>query len=129
MAQSVAAGCNASLQIYGFGIVIIAGSYEPNTTAAPLAVKGKGFTVAYTSAGLHTVTLTRSALAVISGWVTMQSHTAVEAVLQFGDIDVVTARTVLILNTLSGTATAYGTPDANTRVHFGLLLASSSLNT
>ncbi len=121
---SVAAGCNASLQIYGFGIVMIVGSYEPNTTAAPLSVKGKGFSVAYVSAGLHTVTLTRTALAVISGWVSMQSHTAAECVLQFGDIDVVTAKTVSILNTASGSAAAYGTPD----VHFGLLLATSSLN-
>jgi len=41
-----------------FPFNIVAGSFRPNNTGAPLDVRGTDFTVAYTSTGLWTVTLT-----------------------------------------------------------------------
>lgn len=128
MSLSVAAACNGSLQVYGFGIVLILGSFQPNGTSAPLLVKGKGFSVAYTSTGCHTLTFTNSALSVLSCWLTCQSHAAMDPGLEFGDIDVVTALTAVILNAPAGVAGAWPSTNANTRCHFGFCMATSSLN-
>ncbi len=134
MATSVAAGCNGSLQVYGFGIVIIAGSFDLDVTSGNAGnqvanKKGKGWSCVNTSAGLYTITFTRSALSVISCWAQCQMHgTTVDMYLQFGDIDVVTALTALIQCKTGATNTDPPATNANSRAHFGFLMASSSLN-
>lgn len=131
MASSVAAGCNGTMQVYGFGLVLITGSFAPNAAAVSTtyAARGKGFSAAYTSTGTFTLTFTRSAISVLSCWLTMQ-HTAanVDFGLQFGDIDVVTALTAVIRNAPGGAVAALPAENANTRIHFGFLMATSSLN-
>ncbi len=128
-AQSVAAGCNGTMQVYGFGMILIAGSFAPDGASAIGTVKGKGFTAAWTSTGLFTITFTRTALAVISCWCTPQAHVTADLNLQFGDIDVVTARTAVIKNAPAGVVADFAAANAQNRVHFGFLMATSSLNT
>lgn len=133
MAYSYAGGCNGGLQVYGFGIVLILGSFATaaNTGAglpAVTAVKGKGFSVSNTSTGTYTLTFTNSALSVLSAWLTPQVNAAnVNTSLQFGAVDVVTALTAVIRNAPAG-AVADMLANANNRIHFGFCMATSSLN-
>ncbi len=134
MATSAAAACNGTLQVYGFGIVLILGSFDLDVTSGNAGntvanIKGKGWAGVNTSAGLYTLTLTHSALSVISAWTTVQMHaTNVDLYVQLGDVDVVTNRTVLLMCKTGATNTDPPAANANSRCHFGLYLATSSLN-
>lgn len=132
MAYSIAAACNGTMQVYGFGIVMIVGSFALNGSSSPVAAnnKGKGFSVVRTSQGLFTITLASSALSVLSAWSTLQcAGAAVDLYPQFGAIDVVTALTAVIQMKTGATNTDPPAADANSRCHFGFYLATSSLNT
>ncbi len=135
MATSWAAGCNAGLQTYGFGMILVVGSCNLAVTggggATAGTIKGKGFTsVINTSAGLFTITFTHSALAVISCWSQVQIGSAVTVDLyaQVGTVDVVTARTAIIQLKTGATNTDPPATDAQNRLHWGFLMATSSLN-
>ncbi len=120
-----------TFQCYGFGMVLITGSFATNAGVTPVAAsnKGKGFSVTWTSTGTWTLLFTNSALAVLSAWVAGQNNAAnVDISLQFGAIDVVTALTAIIRNNPGGSV-ADLTANANNRVHFGFMMATSSLNT
>lgn len=131
MASPLSGACNGTFQVYGFGIIMILGSFAPNGSSALVATstKGKGFSVAYTSTGTYTLTFNYSSLAVLSAWLTPQMHAAnVDTSLQFGDVDTSTALTAVIRNNPGGSV-ADITANANNRIHFGFCMASSSLNT
>lgn len=133
MSYSFAGQCLGELQVYGFGIVLILGSFALNAGSAPAttSVKGKGIstTVAYSS-GTYTLTFTNSALAVLSCWAQLQCvGTAVDLYAQFGAIDVVTALTAIIQLKFGATNTQPPAADANSRCHFGFFMATSSLTT
>lgn len=117
------------LQVYGFGIVLLLGSFATNAAVSPVAAnnKGKGFSVAWTATGTWTLTFNSSALSVLSAWVVGQNAANVDISLQFGAIDVVTALTAVIRNNPSGVL-ADLTANASNRVHFGFYMATSGIN-
>lgn len=130
MAISIAAGCNGQLQVYGFGIVLVLGSFALNGSSSPVAAnnKGKGFSVVRTSAGLFTITFVNSAISVLSAWSTLQCvGTTVDLYPQFGTIDVVTNLTAVIQMKTGATNTDPPAADANSRCHFGFYMATSGL--
>lgn len=131
MASSIAGACTGSLQVYGFGIVIVLGSFAPNGGLALVlaGVKGKGFSVAYTGTGTYTITLVNSGLSLLSSWVTPQiaANATTNTSLQLGAVDVSTALTAVIRNNPGGSVADIAA-NAGNRIHFGLYLATSSLN-
>ncbi len=135
MSTSVAAGCNGTMQVYGFGLVLITGSFALDVTSGNAgltvaSIKGKGWACVNTSAGLYTITFTRSALSVISCWAQAQIGSAVnvDMYLQVGVVDVVTALTATLQCKTGATNTDPPAANANNRAHFGFLMATSSLN-
>ena len=78
------------------GVVQLQGSFAPAGTGAPTAVKGTGFSVARTSAGLFTVTLQDKYQHLIAGDVQIQLATGADLKGQLGTIDVASAKTVQI---------------------------------
>ena len=115
----------------GKGIKIISGSFAPNGASAVSAasVKGKGFSVARTGAGVFTITLQDAYVALLAGHCTLQLAVAADQYVQLGAIDVVTAKTVVINAwDISDAALADIAANAGNRIHFTLVLSNSSLN-
>ncbi len=112
----------------GPGMQIMAGSFAPNGSSAVAAtsVKGKGFTVAYTSTGLFRVTLLAPYRALIAGFCNIHEPTVTDNVAKFLTTDV-TAGTVDITVEAAGSA-ANVTADAAARISFCLFLATSEIN-
>lgn len=110
----------------GHGIVDIDGYFEFNGTSDPATVSGKGFSVAYTSTGTWTVTLDQAYLELTgaSATVCMASAANVDLTVQFGAIDVVTAKTIVI-RTMTGTSATTGATAAGNGVRFKLSLRRS----
>lgn len=115
------------LQILGKGRKVISGSFLPNgasaITADPLWA---GFSVARTGVGQYTITLTDSYLAIVSYRADLQLNAVADLKLQWGAIDVVTAKTLVL------TALAVATPteiasNANNRISFTLILRNSTV--
>ncbi len=105
----------------------LVGSFETDDTAAPINVKGAGFTIGAPTAGVYTVTIT-------DGWCKYAIPTGIgiedatadaNDTVRYGDLDAVsTAGTFTII-----TASAAGT-DANLngpRVWFAILLFNTNL--
>jgi hypothetical protein len=109
-------------------VVQIKGSFAPNGSSAISAASndGMGWTVAYTSTGLFTITLDTAFVSLVSGQCSLQLATAADQVVQFGVIDVVTAKTVQIRSLTAGSL-ADVAANANNRIHFSLELRNSSL--
>lgn len=107
-------------------VVIIAGSFAPNGSSAISASsrKGKGFTVARTSAGLFTITLTEKYANLLSATATVQHPTAVDLKAQVGVYDA-SARTITITTLAVATATDV-TADADARVNFVLVFQNGN---
>jgi len=115
------------IQTLGKGRKIIAGSFLPNGSSAIVADPlWNGFTVAYTSTGLYTVTLTDSYVALISATHGLQLNTAADIKLQWGLIDVVTARTLQI-RSLAVAALTDIAANANNRIFFELILRNTTV--
>jgi hypothetical protein len=108
------------------GVVMLQGSFAPAGTGAPTTVRGKGFSVARTSAGLFTVTLQDKYQHLISGDIQIQLATGADLKGQFGAIDVSSAKTVQIRVLAVAVATDIAA-DANNRVHFSLKLKNSTV--
>lgn len=110
----------------GQGRVGISGSFAPNGSSALAAASmygTTGWTVAYTSTGLYTITLDDKWLYLLSAWHSLQLHTGSDKYLQWGDIDVASAKTLqLRCWDASDAAVADVAADSNNRIHFGLVL-------
>lgn len=116
-----------NVQILGKGRKIIAGSFLPNGGSAIAADSAwNGFSVARTGAGQFTITLTDSYLALVSAVATIQMNSATDLVPQWGAIDVVTAKT-LVLNTNAVATPTDIASNANNRVFFELVLRNSNV--
>jgi len=103
--------------------VILSGSFAPAGAGAPTAVYGTGFTVARTSAGLFTLTLTDRFVRLRAGLCQLQLATLDTWFAQLGSVDVATNGTVQI-RVIDETATVTDvSADANNRVHFCLHLS------
>jgi hypothetical protein len=110
------------------GLVLLQGSFAPDTTNAPTTVKGKGFSVARTSTGLFTITLQDTYQHLISGQVTIQLAAGDDKMVQLGAVDVASAKTIQIrVWDISGAAVADVAANANNRINFSLLLKNSTV--
>jgi hypothetical protein len=110
------------------GVVHVQGSFAPAGTGAPTDVKGKGFSVARTSAGLFTITLQDAYQHLIAGTAQLQLATGADQFVQLGSVDVASAKTVQIrVWDISAAAVADVSADANNRVNFLLILKNSTV--
>ena len=111
----------------GDGVCGISGSFTPNGVSAPTLVKGKGFTVAYTSTGTYTITLDQQYKVLLGYGLGLQLASAEAKGVQLGAVDVTSARTLVIrtVNTNTGAVAALTSGD---RIGFWFSLSRSSLN-
>jgi hypothetical protein len=119
------------IQGLGKGVKVIAGSFAPNGSSAvdAASVKGKGFSVARTSAGLFTITLQDAYTALLGADAVLQLAAAADQFVQIGAVDVVTAKTIQIrVWDISDAAVADVAANANNRINFVFVLSNSSLN-
>ena len=112
---------------------ILPGSFAPAAAGAPTALQGASwFSVVRTSEGVYTVTVTDPWFIAAAVLVSVQrtdnpaagANNAVIA--NFGNIDVVTARTIVIRLLDAAFAVRDMAANANNRVHFALALRNSS---
>lgn len=118
------------IQVLGKGVKVINGSFAPNGSSAVSAasIKGKGFSVARTSAGLFTITLQDAYQGLLAAECSLQLNAADDKFVQFGAIDVVNAKTVQIrVWDISGAAVSDISANANNRIHFVLHLSNSTV--
>lgn len=112
----------------GKGIVKIEGSFAPAGTSAPTAVKGKGFSVSRSGVGTFVVLLEDAYVDLNCATASLQLASADDKTVQFGAIDVVTAKTVVLrVYDISGAAAADISADPANRVHFSLTLKNSTV--
>lgn len=117
------------IQTLGKNRVVLAGSFAPNGSnpISSASVLGRGFSVAYTSTGLYTITLDDVWAQCDAAIATLQLATADDKFVTVGAIDL-SARTVQIAAwDISGGAKADITADANNRINFVLVLRNSTL--
>lgn len=107
--------------------VFIAGSFQPNGSSAidATTVKGTGFTVAYTSTGLFTVTFDRVWPGYLSIQVTFAVSTATDVVPQLGAISL-SSKTFQIRSLAAASLTDIANNAANW-VHFLAVMRNTSL--
>lgn len=110
-------------------MVFIEGSFAPNGSSAVSATsrQGLGWSVARTSAGLFTVTLTDKFAALVRGLVSLQLTTGDDKIVQIGAVDL-SAKTIQIrVWDISNAAVADIAADAGNRINFSFVLQNSSM--
>ena len=109
-------------------VKIIAGSFKPNGSSAVANADntGTGFTVARGGTGSFTVTLDDKYPGLLSGQCSLALNAAADSKVQFGAIDVASAKTVII-NVITTASAADIAANANNRIHFCLMLRNTSL--
>mgnify|MGYP006402655225 FL=1 len=107
---------------------IVTGSFTTNGSSSPDSDNntGKGWSVARSGTGEFTVTLEDTYPALLSGNCSLGLNAAGDSKVQFGAIDVVTAKTIVI-RTITGTAAADIAANDNNRVHFTLCLRNTDI--
>ena len=107
---------------------IVGGSFTTIGSSSPDSANntGKGWSVARTGTGELTVTLEDTYSALISGQCSLALNAAGDSKVQFGAVDVVTAKTIVI-RTITGTSAADIAANANNRVHFTLFLRNTDI--
>ena len=109
-------------------VKIICGSFCPNGSSAVDndSNTGTGFTVARGGTGSFTVTLDAKYPGLLSGQCSLALNAAADSKVQFGAIDVASAKTVII-NVITTASAADIAANANNRIHFCLFLRNTSL--
>jgi len=109
-------------------VKIICGSFKPNGSSAVDndSNTGAGFTVARGGTGSFTVTLDAKYPGLLSGQCSLALNAAADSKVQFGAIDVASAKTVII-NVITTASAADIAANANNRIHFCLFLRNTSL--
>jgi hypothetical protein len=110
------------------GEIQVGGSFAPAGTGAVTAVRGTGFTVARTSAGLFTVTLDKVFPSLVRAYVMIQMASATDISPQLGLVDLATARTIQIRTIVAAVVTDIAA-DANNRVHFEFTFRDTAMST
>lgn len=107
---------------------IVTGSFTTNGSSDPDSDNntGKGWSVARTGTGELTVTLEDTYPALLSGNCSLGLNAAGDSQVQFGAIDVVTAKTIVIRTITAGSAADIAA-NANNRVHFTLCLRNTDI--
>ena len=111
-------------------VVVLAGSFLPNGSSAIVngSNTGNGFTVAWTSTGLYTVTLADKYNSLLGANLELALSTPADQVLQLGTVDVASAKTIQITAwDISGAAVADIASNAANRIYFVFHLKNSSL--
>ena len=110
------------------GVVVFSGSFKPNAGSAVdnTANTGAGFTVAYTGVGIFTITLDDSYVRCLSATATVSLSAVANTFVQWGAIDVTTAKT-LVINVLTAGVAANIAANAANRIHFSLVLQDTSV--
>ena len=116
------------VQLLGKKRVLIAGSFRPNGTSAVDndLNTGIGYSVVRDDVGDFTITLEDAFVAIDSAQISLGLAAPGDSAVHFGDIDVVTART-LIVNVLTAGSSADLADDVDTRVHFLLVLKNTNI--
>lgn len=116
------------LQILGKKRVVIAGSFRPNGsgTVDNALNTGLGFSVVRDDVGDFTITLEDRFNGIDSAQISLELAAPGDSNVNFGDIDVVTAGT-LIVSVFTAGVTADLADDANNRVHFNLTLKNTNI--
>lgn len=113
-------------------LILIEGSFAPNGSSAVSATsrQGLGFTVARTSEGLFTVTLSDKFAALVAAKATLQLTTAAGSFCQIGVVDL-SAKTIQIRvwDPAHAGAPAVGdiAADAGNRINFSFVLQNSTM--
>lgn len=116
------------LQALGKKRVVIAGSFRPNGSSAVdnTLNTGLGFSVVRDDVGDFTITLEDRFNGIDSAQISLELAAPGDSNVNFGDIDVVTAGT-LIVSIFTAAVTADLADDANNRVHFSLTLKNTNI--
>jgi hypothetical protein len=116
-------------QVLNRGEVVICGSFAPNGTDAVDAASntGTGWSVARTGVGIFVVTLQDKWVGLFSAQVSVQLSSGGARAAQLGDIDVASAKTVLIRTVGADGSPADIDANANNRIHFVLRLRNSTV--
>tara|TARA_R110000751_G_scaffold149908_1_gene254840 strand:+ start:215 stop:595 length:381 start_codon:yes stop_codon:yes gene_type:complete len=109
-------------------VKIVCGSFKPNGSSAVdnTANTGTGWTVARGGVGIFTVTLGDKYPAVLSATCSVALSAVADTLVQFGAIDVASAKT-LVVNVITGGSAADIAANAANRIHFCLLLRNTDL--
>lgn len=116
------------LGTYSRDRVLISGSFAPNGSSALAATStyGTGFTVAYTSTGLYTITFADSYAQLEAFVCTLQLASGADTFLQAGSYSSAN-KTITIRNwDVSGAAVADIAADANNRINFIAVFANTA---
>jgi DNA-binding MurR/RpiR family transcriptional regulator len=108
-------------------LIPIAGSFAPNGASAvdATARTGPGWSVARTSAGLFTITLTDKYVNLLSAVATVQLTTGADMVAQVGVVDLA-ARTIQIRTLVAAVATDISAAAGN-RINFCFMLSNTGV--
>jgi len=113
----------------GLNLEVVAGSFAPDSANAPTTLRGRGFTVVRTSAGLYTLTFENRFAGCVSATATLQLASADDKMAQIGTI----ANSKTSTNTaqirvwdISGAAATDVAANANNRVNFCFIFKRDS---
>lgn len=109
-------------------LIPIVGSFAPNGSSALDATKveGLGFSVAYTSTGLYTVTLTDKYHELVSAHANLQLTTGDDKFCQLGVVDLSSKTIQIRVWDISGAAVADVAADAGNRINFTFWLRNTA---
>ena len=109
-------------------VKIVCGSFAPNGSSAvdSASNEGTGWSVARSGTGSFTVTLDAKYPALLSGQCSIALNAVADSKVQFGAIDVASAKTVVI-NVITTASAADIAANANNRIHFCLFLRNTDL--
>lgn len=115
-----------SLEVVGYGVQLVVGSFGPNGTGTPATVRGDGFSVVRTSQGLFTVTTRSSYRSILSFQHSLQWSEAIARWTQGGLVDM-TGRTFQ-LRLIDGSGNVQDqNASTDIRIHFAAFMATSQL--
>lgn len=106
---------------------VIAGSFKPNGAGAVDADsrEGRGWKVARSGAGLFTITLEDSFIALVAALLTLQLTAGDDKAVQLGDVDL-SAKTIKIrVWDTSGAAETDVAANANNKIHFAFFFRNT----
>ena len=109
-------------------VKIVCGSFKPNGSSAVVAADntGAGWTVARGGVGIFTVTLGDTYPGILSATCSVALSAVADTKVQFGAIDVASAKT-LVINVVTTASAADIAANAANRIHFCLVLRNTDM--
>lgn len=111
------------------GVVVVPGSFAPNgsSAVASSSVRGYGFSVARTNAGIFTITFQDSFNAILSVDASLQLASADDKYVIVGEQDLSAKTIILYVWDVSGGAVADVSANANNRINFVVYFKNSTV--